>query len=132
MMIKDVIVMALNPYKGKVNTWEDADIELLFMGFGNISIYWADENPIEATDLSGTFKENAMAINEALKELGLHNDVWTYKDFYWLISSNAGEPRADLIKAIENVGFKCYDYFDAEELETPLPINTFQEDPLLF
>ena len=81
MAIKDVIVLALEPHKGKINTWDDSDIELLFMGFGNISIYWGDENPVDADDLSGTFKENALAINEALKELGIHNNIWNYKDF---------------------------------------------------
>ena len=83
-------------------------------------------------DISGSFKENAIAINEALKQLKLHNGKWTYKDFYWVINSNAGEPRTDLIKAIEAVGFKCYDYFDSEEFDTPNQINTFEENPLLF
>ncbi len=69
MTMRDVVVLALEPYKGKINTWDDSDIELLFMGFGNISIYWADENPSEAEDISGSFKENAVAINEALKQL---------------------------------------------------------------
>ena len=114
MSMKDVIVMALKPYVGKINAWDDSDIELLFMGFGNISIFWADENPLEAQDMSGSFKENAIAIDSALKEL------------------NAGEPRTDLIKAIELVGLRCYDYFDAEEFETPESIKTFEEDPLLF
>jgi len=132
MSMKDVIVMALKPYVGKINAWDDSDIELLFMGFGNISIFWADENPIEAQDMSGSFKENAIAIDSALKELKLHNGKWTYKDFYWVINSNAGEPRTDLIKAIELVGLRCYDYFDAEEFETPESIKTFEEDPLLF
>tara|TARA_R110001632_G_scaffold55999_1_gene137022 strand:- start:544 stop:942 length:399 start_codon:yes stop_codon:yes gene_type:complete len=132
MSMKDVIVMALKPYVGKINAWDDSDIELLFMGFGNISIFWADENPLEAQDMSGSFKENAIAIDSALKELKLHNGKWTYKDFYWVINSNAGEPRTDLIKAIELVGLMCYDYFDAEEFETPESIKTFEEDPLLF
>jgi hypothetical protein len=132
MTMRDVVVLALEPYKGKINTWDDSDIELLFMGFGNISIYWADENPSEAEDISGSFKENAVAINEALKQLKLHNGKWTYKDFYWVINSNAGEPRTDLIKAIEAVGFKCYDYFDSEEFDSPNPIKTFEENPLLF
>ena len=55
MSMKDVIVMALKPYVGKINAWDDSDIELLFMGFGNISIFWADENPLEAQDMSGSF-----------------------------------------------------------------------------
>jgi len=132
MALKEMIVAALTPYKQKMNTWSDSDIELLFMGFGNISIFWNDEDPLDSKDLSTSFKVNAVAINEALKELELHNGKWDYKDFYWLIDANAGEPRGDLIEAIEKVGFKCYDYFDAEENMTPQPVKTFKENPLLF
>ena len=82
MALKELLVTALTPYKGKMNTWNDSDIELLFMGFGNISIFMEDSLVHKAEDLSGTFKENAIAINDALIELGLHNNKWTYKDFY--------------------------------------------------
>lgn len=131
MALKELLVNALTPYKGKMNTWNDSDIELLFMGFGNISIFMEDSLIHKAEDLSGTFKENAIAINEALEELGLHNNKWTYKDFYWLIDNNAGEPREDLIQAIQNCGVVCYDFFDSEEMVDPLPIKTFKEDPML-
>ena len=114
-----------------MSTWNTSDIELLFMGFGNISIFWKEDDPLTSEDLSGSFKYNADSIVEALNELNLNIGNWEQTDFYWMISSNAGEPRGDLIKAIERVGFNCYDYFDSEEFEAPEEIKTFEAEPLL-
>ena len=132
MAMQQIITKALEPYKAKMATWDDSDIELLFMGFGNISVFWADEDPVHAEDLSGSFTENAKAIDSALKELGLNNGKWSHSDFYWVIHSNAGEPRSDLVAAIESAGFKCFDYFDAEDNPVPQKVKTFKEHPYLF
>lgn len=132
MALRELLVNALNPYRGRLNTWSDEDIELLFTGFGAISIFIKDADLGKATDLSGTFKENAKAIDLALQDLGIHNGKWSPSDFYWIIDYNSGEPREDLIKAITDCGFNCYDWFDAEEMIEPKPIKTFSEKPLLY
>ena len=54
MALKEVLKAALQPHKEKLNEWNEEDIELLFMGFGNISIYWTDETPREDNNLSVT------------------------------------------------------------------------------
>ena len=130
MALKSVLVNALQPHKDTLSNWESEDLELLFMGFGNISIYFKDDDPILADNLAGTFKGNAQGIVDALNELELNRD-WTIADFYWLISANAGEVRSDLVNVINDAGFVCYDYFDAEENPEPQPVTVFEAEPSL-
>ncbi len=132
MALKEVLKAALQPHKEKLNEWNEEDIELLFMGFGNISIYWTDETPREDNNLAGTFQDNAQGIIEALNSLDLNKGEWETSDFYWLISANAGEIRSDLVSAIEEAGFKCYDYYDSEENENPQSIKVYEAEPSLY
>lgn len=129
--LEQVLVEALKPYKAKMMTWNPSDIELLFMGFGNISIYWKNDDPVLDSPITGTFSENAKAVVSALNQLNLNTGNWTYKDIYWIIDSNSGEPRADLISAIESCGFNCYDFFDADTGQPPEAIKTFSAEPSL-
>jgi hypothetical protein len=132
MVLKEVLIAALKPHKPVLQEWEKEDLELLFMGFGNISIYWADETPNEKNNLAGTFQHNATGIIGALDALDLHKGEWESGDFYWLISANAGEVRSDLVSAIENAGFQCYDYYDSEEDENLQTIKVYDAEPSLF
>ena len=72
MALKEVLVNALRPHRDEINTWSPSDVEMLFMGFGNFSLYWKGDLPIESESLTGTFKENAVAVVEALNELDLN------------------------------------------------------------
>jgi hypothetical protein len=132
MVLKEVLIAALKPHKEKLTNWKEEDLELLFMGFGNISIYWKDEDPREDNNLAGTFQDNAQGILGALDSLDLNKGEWDSSDFYWLISANAGEIRSDLVSAIEEAGFKCYDYYDSEENEIPQSIKVYEAEPSLF
>ena len=129
MPLKEILVTALKPYAEKIRNWNNHDVELLFMGFGNISIYWKGDDPLTSENLAGTFRYNAQSIVDALSELGI--DGWSYVDFYWMISANAGEIRADLVNALDDAGFVCYDYYNAEENPEPQPVAQFEAEPLL-
>ncbi len=130
MTLKNVLVTALRPHKETLSNWESEDLELLFMGFGNLSIYLKDDDPILADNLAGTFKTNAKGIVEALDTLEL-NRGWSESDFYWMINANAGEVRSDLVTALQDAGFVCYDFFDAEDNPEPQDIAVFQAEPSL-
>jgi len=132
MALKEVLRAALKPHKEKLDEWNEEDIELLFMGFGNISIYWTGDTPKEDNNLAGTFQENAQGIIGALDSLDLNKGGWESADFYWLISANAGEIRNDLVSAIEEAGFKCYDYYDSEENKKPQSIKVYEAEPSLY
>ena len=55
---------------------------------------------------------------------------WDASEFYWTIFADAGNIRSDLIRAIEEVGFKCYQHFDAENEEFEVKeIQTFDAEP---
>tara|TARA_B100000287_G_C20638132_1_gene782477 strand:+ start:1371 stop:1769 length:399 start_codon:yes stop_codon:yes gene_type:complete len=132
MALKEVLVNALRPHRDEINTWSPSDVEMLFMGFGNFSLYWKGDLPIESESLTGTFKENAVAVVEALNELDLNKGNWTPSDIYWTISANAGEVREDLVMAIQNAGFDCYDYYCAEDEIEAQPIRTYQSEPSIY
>ena len=132
MALKEVLVNALRPHRDEINTWSPSDVEMLFMGFGNFSLYWKGDLPIESESLTGTFKENAVAVVEALNELELNKGNWTPSDIYWTISANAGEVREDLVMAIQNAGFDCYDYYCAEDEIEGSTIKTYQSEPSIY
>ncbi len=132
MALKEVLVNALRPHRDEINTWSPSDVEMLFMGFGNFSLYWKGDLPIESESLTGTFKENAVAVVEALNELDLNKGDWQPSDIYWIISANAGEVREDLVTAIQNAGFDCYDYYCAEDEIEAQPIRTYQSEPSIY
>jgi len=115
--ITNVLKKALEPYVETLKTWERNDIAQLFMGFGNASIYWKDVTEyIDDKDFGGTFTEHAESIIKVLNELDIkfEEHPWDASEFYWTIFADAGNIRSDLIRAIEEVGFKCYQHFDAE------------------
>ncbi len=130
MTLKNVLVTALRPHTDTLSNWNSEDIELLFMGFGNLSIYFKDDDPVLSDNLAGTFKSNAKGIVAALEELDL-NRGWSDSDFYWLINANAGEVRSDLVKVIQDAGFVCYDYYDAEDNPEPQDVAVFEAEPSL-
>jgi hypothetical protein len=131
--ITNVLKKALEPYVGTLKTWDRHDIVQLFMGFGNTSIYWKDVTEyVNDKDFGGTFTQHAESIISVLNELDIKFDEhpWDNSEFYWTIFADAGTIRADLVKAIEEVGFKCYQHFDSESEDyTVEEIITFDAEP---
>ena len=133
--ITNVLKKALEPYVETLKKWDRNDIVQLFMGFGNTSIYWKDVTEyVNDKDFGGTFKQHADSIISVLNELGIsfENHPWDSSEFYWTIFADAGTIRSDLVRAIEEVGFKCYQHFDSEleELEV-FDVETFDAEPSL-
>ena len=135
MSMKKVLTEALNPYVDSLGGWTTTQIESLFLGLGNISVFNAsDEDYLPVNNLAGTHNENAEAIIDALNELGVpHN--FDAESIYWLIDSCAGEVREDLRKAMEDAGFVCYDYFNPDSEDEGnhqlTSVNTFNMAPIL-
>ena len=137
MNLQNILVNALNPYVEILNEWKPHHLESLFVGFGDISIFKADaEDYLPDEDYCGNHKENALAILEALEELGINSPCHA-DDLYWIIESCAGNIRADLKRVIEESGYKCFLYFnpdsenkDSHQLQE---VNIIQADlePLL-
>ena len=114
--ITNVLKKALEPYVETLKNWDRHDIVQLFMGFGNTSIYWKDVTEyVNDKDFGGTFKQHADSIISVLNELGINfeNHPWDSSEFTGL-SLLMGTIRSDLVRAIEEVGFKCYQHFDSE------------------
>ena len=135
MSMKKVLTEALNPYVDSLGGWTTTQIESLFLGLGNISVFNAsDEDYLPVNNLAGTHNENAEAIIDALNELGVpHN--FDAESVYWLIDSCAGEVREDLRKAMEDAGFVCYDYFNPDSEDEGnhqlTGVRTFNMAPIL-
>ena len=135
MSMKKVLIEALNPYIDLMKNWTTTEIESLFLGLGDISVFNAsDEDYLPDNNLSGTHTENAEAIISALDELGISHN-FDADGVYWLIESCIGEIRGDLRKAMEDAGFVCYDYFNPDsenegnhQLKS---VNTFAMAPML-
>lgn len=116
--LTDVLTKALEPHQNTIDCWSVEEVGLLFMGFGNISIYPHDTKDYNNdNDLGGTFVENSNAIVGALQNIGIDisKDGWDASDIYWLIQSYSGDIRNDLISILNNVGYSCFTWFDAEE-----------------
>jgi|TARA_E500000331_G_C16607879_1_gene434551 hypothetical protein len=116
--LTDILTDALKPHKETLKGWSVEDIGLLFMGFGNISIYPNETSEFDNdADFGGTFVENSNAIVQALNNIGIDisESDWDASDMYWLIQSYSGDIRSDLISIINNAGYSCYIWFDAEE-----------------
>lgn len=103
MALKSVLIDSLTPHLEELSSWDDVDIECLFLGLGNIHIY-KSEDMDKLEDLASTFRSNAVNICLALNELKLGSD-WSETEFYWIIHSQAGCIREDLSKAIEIAGY---------------------------
>ena len=142
--LTEVLTKALEPHKDTLLNWEIEDVGLLFMGFGNISIYPSEvsdpnneETYSDSDDIGGTFADNSIAIADALNNLGvdLSKNDWDSSDIYWLIHSYSGEVRSDLVNALEQVGYSCYNWFDSENLEGleggPEKVVVWESEPSL-
>lgn len=131
----DVLTNALEPHKEILSEWNTDEIGMLFMGFGNISIYPTNVNDYNNDeDIGGTFAENSVAIIDALNNIGidLSESNWDSSDLYWLIHSYSGEVRIDLINALNVVGYDCYKWFDAEEEDIePIMVEGWAAEPSL-
>ena len=129
----DVLTNALEPHKEVLSGWSVDEIGMLFMGFGNVSIYPTNiETYNNDDDIGGTFAENSVAIIDALNNIGidLGESNWDSSDIYWLIHSYSGEVRADLINSLNVVGYDCYKWFDAEEEDIkPLKVEGWNAEP---
>ena len=127
MPLKDVIYHTLLPYKEQMNSWSLEEVTDLFVGFGNISVFFTkDENHIECKSLAGSFRYNGQCIADALAELEIGSD-FDYLDFYWGIAAGSGAIREDLNTALLAAGFTTYEYFSADMGdEILIPIDTFE------
>ena len=135
MNLQTVIYKALEPYKCVLQEWTSPQVESLFLGFGDISIFKADaEDYLPDENISGTHKENALSILSALKDLEIEFNC-EVDDLYWIIEGCSGTIREDLKGAIENIGYKCHSYFNPdsifEEAHTLQDIITFEMQPSL-
>jgi len=133
--ITNVLKKALEPYVETLKDWDRSEIVQLFIGFGNTSIYWKDVTEYMGdNDFGGTFTQHSTSIISVLNELGIkfENEPWDNSEFYWTIFADAGTIRSDLVRAIEEVGFKCYQHFDSELDEYEVKdIQTFNAEPSL-
>jgi len=127
MPLKDVIYHTLLPYKEQMNSWSIEEVTDLFVGFGNISVFFTkDENHIECESLAGSFRYNGHCIADALSELEIGSG-FDYLDFYWGIAAGAGAIREDLNAALLVAGFTTYEYFSVDMGDDSLiPIDTFE------
>jgi hypothetical protein len=133
--ITNVLKKALEPHADTLKKWDRNDILQLFMGFGNTSIYWKDVSEyVHDNDFGGTFTQHSNSIISVLNELEIkfEDEPWDTSEFYWTIFADAGTIRSDLAKAIEEVGFKCYQHFDSELEEYEVKdVLTFDAEPSL-
>jgi len=115
MSLEDVIFHTLLPHKEELISWTHEEITDLFLGFGNINIYFtSDDNHKGAKNLAGTFRYNGGCIVKALTKLEIE-EKFNYLDFYWGIAAAAGEGiREDLNNALEVAGFTVYEHFDKD------------------
>lgn len=127
MPLKDVIYHTLLPYKEQLDSWTYEEITDLFLGFGNVSIYFTnDEDHASCNSLAGSFRYNGECIADALSELGVKLS-FEYLDFYWGIASGSGTIRDDLNHALANAGFTVYEHFNADFGDEHLiPIETVE------
>jgi hypothetical protein len=105
MPLKDILYHALLPHKEQLQNWSVEEITDLFLGFGNISIYFtSDENPKDCNNLAGSYRYNGGCIADALEKLEIE-EKFEYLDFYWGIAAAAGDGiREDLNDALQTAG----------------------------
>ena len=125
MPLKDILYHALIPHKAQLQNWSFEEITDLFLGFGNISIYFtSDENHKDCDNLAGSYRYNGECIADALELIGLE-EKFGYLDFYWNIAAAAGDGiREDLNDALQTAGFTVYEYYHSDlgdEILTPIP-----------
>jgi len=122
MEFKDMMVEILSPHKETISKWASHQVEALFMGMGDISIFRSEsEDYLPDEDISGTYSQNASAIMEALEEMQIAIN-FTAEELYWVIESCAGNIRKDMKEALESVGYRCFLFFnpDGSDKETHL------------
>jgi len=121
MRLSDILVDSLKPHQSQLSSWTKTDLELLFMGFGNIKIV----TPAGQVFTQG-FAKTAVDICLALDELGFEDMEWSSEEVWYLINAHPGRIRKDLVRCIENNGNKIlptegiegvevvFEFFDAE------------------
>tara|TARA_R100000908_G_scaffold61378_1_gene39375 strand:+ start:4156 stop:4551 length:396 start_codon:yes stop_codon:yes gene_type:complete len=121
MRLSDILVDSLKPYQSQLSAWTKTDLELLFMGFGNIKIVTP-----AGQIFYQTFTKNAVDICLALNKLGFEDMEWNTDEVWYLIYAQPGRIRKDLVRCIENNGNKIlptegiegvevvFEFFDAE------------------
>ena len=135
MKTKDVLVDALKPYVDSLGGWTTTQLEALFLGFGDLSIFRAeDEGYAPTEDLAGNHRENAQSIVSALTELGIPHNL-DEDGMYWIIESCVGEIREDLKQALSDAGYVSFVYFNPdseyEENHSLQDLKTFTMKPTL-
>tara|TARA_R110000824_G_scaffold294972_1_gene483366 strand:+ start:652 stop:1086 length:435 start_codon:yes stop_codon:yes gene_type:complete len=135
MKTKDVLVDALKPYVDSLGGWTTTQLESLFLGFGDLSIFRADDDGYTPSgDLGGNHRENAQSIIAALTEIGIPHNL-DEDGMFWIIESCVGEIREDLKRAVSEAGYASFIYFNPdseyEENHTLQELKTFTMDPPL-
>jgi len=101
MRLKDVLVDSLKPYQSQLSSWKKGELEILFLGFGNLTVITPAGN-----EFGGTFYQNAVDICVALEELGFGELDFSARDFFYLIHAQPAKIRNDLYNCIINTGNK--------------------------
>ncbi len=121
MRLSNILVDSLKPHQSQLSSWTKTDLELLFMGFGNIKIV----TPAGQVFTQG-FAKTAVDICLALDELGFEDMEWSSEEVWYLINAHPGRIRKDLVRCIENNGNKIlatesvvgiedvFEFYDAE------------------
>jgi|TARA_R110000824_G_scaffold17706_1_gene71295 hypothetical protein len=99
MRLKDIFVTSLKPYQSQLSDWSKNDLEMLFMGFGNLRIVTPARIEFEQS-----FYKNAVDICLALDELGFGEMEFLERDLYYVIHAQPAIIRSDLAQCIEAEG----------------------------
>lgn len=124
MRLKDVLVDSLKPHLSQLSSWHKQELEILFLGFGNLLIITPSGQRFEQT-----FYDNAVDICLALDELGFSEMDFSARDFYWIIHAQPAKIRSDLFKSIcangnqvlgceEETDFEVWDFEDGINFES--------------
>ena len=112
MRLKDVIVRSLKPYQSQLSDWTKNDLEMLFLGFGNLRIITP-----AGIEFKQTFYKNALDICLALDEMGFSEMDFLETDILYIIHSQPGIIRGDLAKCITDDGNQLLPYDAEDELQ---------------
>jgi len=131
MRLSNILVDSLKPHQSQLSSWTRAELESLFMGFGNIKIV-----TVAGQVFTQGFNKTAVDICLTLDELGFKDMEWSSDEFWYLIDAHPGRIRKDLVRCIENNGNKILatesvegieDVFEFYEVENGIDFESEEE-----
>lgn len=113
MRLKDLIVDSLKPYQTQLNEWSKEDIEIFFMGFGNLRVINS-----AGFEFNQTFFTNATDICLALDELGLEGLDYEERDFYYMIHAEPACIHPHLLRCLKDNGNQVLKLDSEDEIDS--------------